>query len=401
MRRLVTLLLLIPIAALAQPCPGDTAKQLPTPPLAAMPNAQVLQAFAENVYGRPMAPPEGIEVIDLHTNRAAMHGLATRTQVALAVRHGGLADTLHVLLYLPNAAKGPAPVVLGLNFYGNSSVSADTGIMLPRGFISYDRGAGLRGGYATDSGRGRQARRWPIEAALRRGYAVATLFCGELYPDYKGPQARALSVLHGAPAADSGAPGAISAWAWGLGRAVDYLRTNPAVDTARIIVLGHSRLGKAALWAGATDTRIKMVISNCSGELGAALSSHLGGERIDYLVRAFPYWFCQRLARYAGTAHPLPIDQHQLLAACAPRPLYLASASQDPWADPAGEYAALRLAAPAWGLAARPALHHCPPLPGVAIRTGPLGYHIRAGRHDITPEDWAHFLDFADGVLRR
>jgi acetyl esterase/lipase len=196
--------------------------------------------------------------------------------------------------------------------------------------------------------------------------------------------------------------GALAAWAWGASRAMDYLETNPRVDKSRVAVLGHSRGGKAALWAGAEDERFAIVISNESGEGGAALSRRDFGETLARITESFPHWFAANYRRFAGRPQDLPVDQHMLVALSAPRAVYVASADGDLWSDPRGEFLSQVHASPVvalWG--DKPiAPGDMPPLDRALI-AGRRGYHVRTGIHNLTPYDWQRFIDFGESLARR
>jgi hypothetical protein len=190
--------------------------------------------------------------------------------------------------------------------------------------------------------------------------------------------------------------GAISAWAWGLSRMMDYLETEERVNAKQVCVTGLSRLGKTALWAGANDQRFAIVISNDSGEGGAALSKRLYGETTELLIRVNPHWFVEKYKDYNFHPEKLPFDQHMLIAMIAPRPAYIASAVDDKPADPKGEFLGGKFAAPAYALYG---------LKGVGVDNQPavdtpvgesVGYHVRTGGHDILLYDWQQFVKFAN-----
>ena len=362
---------------------------------------ELLRLFEEHVYGRRPASPSGMRFEVLESDPRALSGLAIRRQVRVLLDGTETGPSLGILLWVPVSAPRPVPAFLGLNFHGNEATHPDPGIRLSSMWMS--NGPGVVDHRATDATRGTDAAAWPVERVLDRGYALATVYYGDLEPDRpdgwrSGVRARIGPGVTGRFAPDDWA--AIGAWAWGLSRALDYLATDPDVDGRRVAVIGHSRLGKTALWAGAEDERFAMVVSNDSGEGGAALARRKFGERTADLTGAFPYWFCSRFRDYAGREEDLPVDQHELLALVAPRPLYVASATEDLWADPRGEFLAATAAEPVFRLLGRGGL-------GVAEMPVPdrpvgdrIGYHLRRGPHALTAYDWDQYLSFADRHLR-
>jgi serine phosphatase RsbU (regulator of sigma subunit) len=362
--------------------------------------AEVLRLFQEHVYGRSPGRPPAMRFAVIESDPRALGGRATRRQVRLLFEGTEAGLAVDLLLYLPNGAPRPLPAFLGLNFAGNQSVHGDPGIRLARSWIG--RGPGIVDHHATEVSRGTAGGSWPVERILDRGFALATAYYGDIEPDRPdgwkdGVRARFGPGVSGQLGPDDW--GAIGAWAWGLSRALDCLAADPDVDARRVAVIGHSRLGKTALWAAAQDERFAMVVSNDSGEGGAALARRQFGERIENITGAFPHWFCARYREYAGREDALPVDQHMLLALVAPRPLYVASASEDLWADPRGEFLAARGADPVYRLLDREGL-------GVAEMPGPdrpvgrtIGYHQRRGEHALTAYDWEQYLAFADRLM--
>jgi hypothetical protein len=233
---------------------------------------------------------------------------------------------------------------------------------------------------------------------------LVTSFCGDIDPDnYRhdfsdGPHPLFYDNGQSRPGAKEW--GTIGAWAWGLSRIRESLQDDPFIDAKRMAVIGHSRLGKCALWTGAQDEKFRMVVSNNSGSGGAALYRRCFGERIHHMLKPVGYWFCRHHASYAHREEELPTDQHMLLAAIAPRALYVASATKDQWADPRGEFLALVQAAPIYSLYGLEGLpvSKLPP-PNHPVSGARVGYHLREGKHAVTAFDWEQYLDFADRQL--
>ena len=238
---------------------------------------------------------------------------------------------------------------------------------------------------------------YPAEEILDRGYAVFSFFHGDVTTDDPDMENNLAGAILGGKPRDDAAPGKIALWAWAAMRTLDYALTLQCIDSSRIAVVGHSRLGKTALLAGALDERFSLVISNDSGCGGAALFRGKVGERIEQITNRFPFWFCPRFRQYAGREEALPFDQHFLLSAIAPRALYVASAQEDTWADPTSEYLGCVAAAPAFERFGKDFIHPDGfPRTGQPLHEGRIGYHRRAGTHYLSREDWNLFMDFFD-----
>jgi hypothetical protein len=363
----------------------------------------LLRLLEEHVYGRSPDPPK-MEFEVTSESSDALNGKAIRKEVTIHLLPRSSGVALHLLLYLPKTDQ-PVPVFLGLNFLGNQSIHADPAITMTDAWVRNDEDYGITDHRANGATRGAEAERWQVEEVIKGGYGVATMYYGDIDPDFDDGfknGVHALYTIEGKPDRAGDAWGSIAAWAWGLSRALDYLETDKDVDAKRVAVWGHSRLGKTALWAAAQDPRFAMAISNNSGCGGAALSKRVFGETVGRINTAFPHWFCRNFRKYNENEAALPVDQHMLIALIAPRPVYVASAAEDLWADPRGEFLAAKGAAPVYdlllgaGSAALPA-----DMPPTDKSVGDkIGYHIRTGKHDVTAFDWQQFLNFADRHLR-
>lgn len=355
---------------------------------------ELIALFEANIYGIAPPPRPQRYIVD-EQDDAALGGLAVRRQITILLDGRRDGPQMRVLLYLPAHARGRVPVFVGPNFHGNQAIHPDPAIHITPGWVT--PAPGIRKGSATLHSRGIDASEWPVEAILKAGYGVATYFTGDLYPDGDNKVAESIQPWFRTSPSDPQHWGAIATWAWGLSRVYDYLATDRAVDPRRVIVFGHSRYGKAALWAGARDERFAMVIANNSGEGGAALYRRNYGETIRVMNN---YWFAPRFKTFAERESELPIDAHELIALAAPRPVYVASATEDWWADPKGEFLAVRGADPVYRLLGAGGLNaqEMPP-PDRSIQSR-IGYHIRTGPHALTASDWRHFIAFADRWLK-
>ncbi len=370
---------------------------------------ELLELFSREVYGRtPAGRPAGMHWETTSVDRAALGGKAVRKEITVWFTARKDGPKMHLLVYQPPGdakARRPWPAFLGYNYYGNQCVNADPGITLSRAWMRTNPEFKVVDNRATEGTRGVHASRWNVETVVARGYATATVYYGDVCEDRPEGLGRDVGALFNTGGVEERAPdawGSIGIWAWGLSRALDVLAADPEIDASRVAVHGHSRLGKTALWAGAQDERFAMVISNNSGSGGAALSMRVYGENVERINTSFPFWFARHFRAYNRREAALPVDQHQLIALVAPRAVHVASAEDDRWADPRGEFLAALHAGPVYalhgrrglGAAAMPAVNE--PLFGDGV-----AYHIRTGKHDIMPYDWARYLDHADRALRR
>lgn len=361
---------------------------------------EILQILKKNIYGEILPAPDHLHYEIKSRKEDALDNTAIRKEIRIwASMENGKSFFFDTLLYIPKNTKSPPPVFVGLNFQGNHACTMEEDVCIS---------AIRRPGYPENIfPRGNQHHRWNFKEVVRRGYASITANYHDIMPDMpnrweKGALnlfAEDLQNKYGALETYS----AIGVWAWGLSRMADYVEQDEELNGNCMIVHGHSRLGKTALWAGAADERFKMVISNDSGCCGAALSRRDFGETLATIAGPEnpSYWFVKKLQDYIGKTDEMPFDQHFLLALVSPRPLSVASATEDQWADPRGEFLSCTHIAPVYKLFGGEGLGtEEMPSPGKGI-CNLVSYHIREGKHDQTPLDWEVYMDQADKFLQK
>jgi len=359
---------------------------------------ELIELFQQNVYGRSPKPPARGDFTIFDSDKNALRGKAVRKQVTIYFSPNKEGPKEDVLIYIPAGAQKPVPLILSLNFSGNHAVISDPAVRLATLWnrTTHEREQAKEESRGKDTG-------FEVEKALARGYGFATICYQDIEPDFNSGFVHGVRPLffkkgQTEPAADDW--GAIGAWAYGLSRAMDYLEKDSDVDPKRVAILGHSRLGKTVLWAGALDQRFAMVISSCPGEGGASLARRNYGETIQTLTDRFSYQFSANYKKYADHPDQLPVDTHELIALIAPRPVYITGAEDDQWADPKGEFLACVAAGPVYRLlgAQDVGTDQMPKLNQPIMRT--IGFHYRDGKHAVTDFDWNQFLAFADMHLR-
>ncbi len=348
---------------------------------------EILKLYETEIYGRvpASAPKVRFEVVEKEV--PALDGLALRKHIVGHFGEKSDGPAVNVMLYLPAKATGPVPVVLHITFGGDPLIpqpaaSVPAGATPPRRF--------------NDMG--------PVAEVLSHGYAYAILRYTEIQPD--NPLGRTqgvmgLALASGQTTQASDEWGTISAWTWGLSRIVDYLETDSAVDAKRIALVGHSRLGKTVLWAGATDQRYALIYSSQGGEMGSALARRDYGETVDDMAANYGYQFAGNFQKYPGHWNDMPVDAHMLISLSAPRPVFVSGGSGDQWSDPHGEFLGMVAAGPVWRLLGQSDLGTTEmPALDMPVATGTLAFLNHNGPHAITPLDWKTFLGFADRFLK-
>jgi len=349
---------------------------------------ELIRLYEENQFGRSPAKPSYLSFDVFERGAPAFDGKAIRRQLTIHFGKDDASPKADLLIYVPKAQAGkPVPVLLNVSFSANAATVDDPEVRLGEVWNrDHKRVPATRTG-----GLGKLN---PLPW-LERGMAVATIYYGDIDPDFAdGFPYGVRSLYTKQPAADEW--GTIAAWGWGLSRVVDYFETDKDIDAKRVAIVGISRLGKTVLWTGARDTRIALVIASCSGEGGAALARRNYGETLKHMAVRYGYQFDGNYATYGDRVDEWPVDAHMLIALMAPRPLLLQTGDQDKWSDPKGEYLAAVAAAPVYKLFGQPVeLPASMPEPGQGFY-GTLGYYMHAGGHGTLPPDWNVFLKFVE-----
>lgn len=319
---------------------------------------EILDLLRREIYGYSPKAPENVRGILMESEEGAFAGKARHDTVSLEFEtpEGSFCFPVHMLV--PKKVKKPA-VFLHIAFRPD----------IPDRYL-------------------------PVEEILDEGYAIANFCYEDVSPDKEDGFATGLPAAY--PRDPQTGWGKISVWAWAASRVMDYLCTREDVDSRRVAVIGHSRLGKTALWCGAQDERISMVVSNDSGCAGAALFRQKTGEHIEFMSKVIPYWFCGNYCKYAGKENSLPFDQHFLLALAAPRALCVGSAAEDAWADPWSEFLSCAAASEVFELLGQRRLQAPEERPraGQAFLDGKIAYQIREGSHFFSRTDWLRYIEF-------
>lgn len=335
---------------------------------------EIIELFRKNMFGRVPATPyrETFKIVSTDLN--ALENTSILKNILVTIESGDKALSFNLTLYTPTGLNKRAPV-----------------------FLLIDPWLAER----NSSGMFKEEEYWPVRQAVKRGYGMAVFNAADLDPDFFDDFKNGIHPVLDRDIRSADAWGTLAAWAWGASRCLDYLVTDKDVDPEKVAVVGHSRAGKTALWAGAEDPRFAMVISNESGAGGAALARRRYGETVARLNSSFPHWFCAGYKKYNDREDSLPFDMHMLLALIAPRALYIDCADEDLWGDPHGSYLSLLNAAPVFNLYGIKSdiPESMPPL-NKQIISGKTGFHIRNGVHNLLLKDWNWFMDFADSVMK-
>ena len=319
---------------------------------------KIIDIFSENVYGRSLNAPQKVYGEVQKEDKNAFAGKATHRNILLSFDTPKGEFSFPFDIVAPNVDR-QVPIFIFLSFHTYKE--------------SYET---------------------PIEEILDARYAIAIVHYESISADNADMQSKLAGMFPRPEAGDTW--GKYGIWAYALSRVMDYVQTLSYIDKDKIACVGHSRLGKTALWCCVQDTRFCAVFANNSGCSGAAITRKKRGETVKDICTKYPYWFCENYKQYMNNEDKMPFDQHQLVAAMAPRSFYTCSASKDTWADPDSEYLSCLLASEIYermsmkGFAGED--RH--PAVGDVFNKGSIGYHLRYGEHFLSRYDWNKFIEF-------
>jgi hypothetical protein len=324
--------------------------------------AEIIELLRREIYGFSPPPPEKVEYIIEIRDSSAFAGKAVHSSVIIKFDTPKGKFSFPFNLIIPKNV-APAPLLLHIAFRPD----------IPD-------------------------RYYPVEEIIDGGFASASFCYEDVVPDVRDGFSSGLAAMYSNGPRKPDEWGKIGMWAWAAERVMDYLHTLEEINKERIAVVGHSRLGKTALWCAAQDERFFMGISNDSGCSGAAITREKKGERVKEITDNFDYWFCENYKKYVGNEKNMPFDQHFLLAAIAPRYLYVSSAQDDEWADPQSEFLSCAAVKEVYELFALKGLVTPDSFPstGDILHEGQIGYHMREGTHFLSRYDWQRFMEYMD-----
>ncbi|MDD3590380.1 MAG: acetylxylan esterase [Thermoguttaceae bacterium] len=387
-----------PQYVLPDPLVSEDGTQIDTPEAwKSIRRPEILKQFQTEMFGKyPEADLSKIQFEEVAVYKDFLGGKATMKVERVYFNAPEKTPKMDLMVIIPNDCKGSVPAFLMPNFQGNHTTNEDPNIP-----FSVADGATRNKDKNPEEVRGLAKSRWSFERIVDSGYAIATVYYEEIDPDFHDGFKNGVHPLFINFNIEEGDyPATISAWAWGLSRALDCLETLPEIDSKKVVLLGHSRLGKTALWCGANDERFAGVVSNNSGCGGSALSRREFGETVKIINKAFPHWFCSNFHQYGDKVNELPMDQHELIALIAPRPVYVASASEDLWADPKGEFLSALNADSVYRLLGTDGFGGVTEEPEADVSVGStIRYHRRTGKHDVTDFDWEQYINFANSIF--
>ena len=336
---------------------------------------QLIRLFEDNIYGQMPKTYDSLRFSVAEQSGLSMNGKARLKEVIIEVFRNSKSVKINVVLFVPVDATKPVPAFVLINNRPKDN---------------------------TDPTRSKRSEFWPAEMVIDSGYAIAAFHVSDLAPDNKDTFSNGVLQMYPEQLTADNGMRAIGAWAWGASRVMDYFERDADIDAKKVAVVGHSRGGKASLWAAAEDQRFAMCVTNCSGNSGAALSRRKFGERIERINTSFPHWFNSNYKKFNNNEDSLPVDQHMLISMIAPRPVYATNASKDLWADPTGTYLSLKSAESVYALYdIKSGLPLNPPGINDPVIKSQLGYHNREGEHNLTAYDWVNFIQFANYQYRK